>query len=288
MRTNLSFLFFLSMAVCLSRSVVAFVLLPTASNSLQSQRISCHDKIFYQSRTSSSSDNDTIDSPVLQQLYPKLLEYQQIYGHVNIPLGSKEGKQCQTLRRLHIQQKLSQRDVTLLQSLNFTFSSLEDVYLTHDFEDLYQRLERYYQTHDPMDTGPPKKYAADPELGAWVTGIRRLGKTGLTDPSHAQRLDALNFQWKSKRQCGSAFMTYYRELQERLHNSQEKEEEEEVWKDPTVQKWVRAQQEQAKKGNLSETRKHYMQRLLQTIMKTTEEHDDFNDHAWMDFVFPES
>lgn len=203
-----------------------------------------------------------IDSPVLQNVFPALLQHCRIYGHPNIPLGSTAGRHCETLRRLQIQQKLSTRDVALLQEqVGFRFYSLEQVYETANFEELLERLEAYAAKHD-NDWSPPKKYAPDPELGAWVTGVRRVGREKV-DPMHAIALETRSggrFQWTSPRQCGSQFMIQYRALQERL--SETKDKNKAVWNDPTVRQWVRAQQEAAKRGTLSETRKHYMAQLL--------------------------
>lgn len=206
-----------------------------------------------------SDPSKQFTSLVLQQVYPALVQHTKEHGHPNIPLGSKEGKQCQTLRRLHIQQKLTDFEMEILTSMGFRWHSLEDVYRTADFDDLYQRLLLYYQQHGTFD--PPKKYAADPELGAWVTGIRRLGPQQLSSEQHYAALNALpepGFRWVSTRTCGSAFMKQYREIQSRL----EEKKDNDVWNDQAVQKWVKAQQLAVGRGDLSETRQHYMEQLL--------------------------
>jgi hypothetical protein len=197
-----------------------------------------------------------VDShPVVSQVYPALLSHKEVYGHPNIPLGSKEGKQCETLRRLHIQGKLSDDLVDLLTKLGFRWHSLEDVYETCNFDDLYQRLIEY--SKETGNLSPPKKFPADPELGAWVTGIRRLGHDKVL-PAHAERLNAIGFEWTSPRKCGSAFMEQYREIQARLTDG-----EADIWdSDVRVQRWVKAQQEACARGALTETRKHYMATLL--------------------------
>jgi Helicase associated domain len=215
----------------------------------------------------SSSNNiatvalDGIVSPVLKQVYPALLQHVKEYGHPNIPLGSVAGKQCKALRRLHTQQKLVESDVALLDELNFYWHSLEDVYELQkdEFDDLLARLEAYGRANHG-NLSPPKKYAADPELGAWVTALRRLHTVpGAIDPSHVQRLNDLHFEWISPRQCGSKFMQMYRTIQERLAQSDD-DDDNHVWEDPAVYNWVYAQQEQV--HSLSETRKHYLAQLI--------------------------
>jgi len=207
---------------------------------------------MFLSTSNEENSPSSIQSPVLRQVYPALLEHKRQYGNPNIPLGTSEGRQCQTLRRLHIQQKLTDDEVLLLENLGFLFHSLEQVYETGDFDDLYQRLLKYLQ--ETGDVSPPKKYPADPELGAWVTGIRRLGPNKV-QPEHVDKLNDISFQWTSNRKCGSAFMKQYRQIQERLAA-----EGDSVLEDADIQKWIQAQREAAPR--MSETRKHYMERLL--------------------------
>lgn len=207
--------------------------------------------------------NDVLDtslpaivSPVLSQLYPELLQYKKEYGHANIPLGSEAGRKCNTLRRLRIQEKLSSSDIDLLDSLQFTWHSFEDVYIQQKehFDDFIRRL-REYSAANEGDLSPPKKYPADPELGAWVTAVRRLYGTGEVDASHVQILDEMGFQWNSPRKCGSKFMQQYRSIQERLKSG---EKTSVLLSDPSIESWVKAQQQ----ANLSETRKHYMTQIF--------------------------
>jgi len=202
----------------------------------------------------------TIVSPVLQQVYPHMLAYRQQYGHVNIPLP--QGRPLVTLRRLRTQNKLADSDIALLDALNFTWHSLEDVYAQNRdrFEEFVARLQQYTLENNG-DVSPPKKYPADPELGAWVTGVRRLYVTGEVDPEHVAALNQLNFQWTSPRQCGSQFMLKYREIQERLLAADDDDQQQdEIWRDPTVVHWIKAVQKQHEA--LSTTRQHYLAQLL--------------------------
>jgi len=198
-------------------------------------------------------ENLIITSPVLQQVYPEILKYMEQYGHPNIPLGSKEGRSCQVLRRLHIQNKLTPEEVEWLDSLGFAWHSMEDVYKYADFDELFQRLIDYEARHPESNFQIPKKCKEDPELGAWVTGIRRLGPDGV-NPEHERRLNSIGFVWKSTRKCGSKFMEQYRLLTERV----EQEGREKVMMEEKTIKWIQAQQEALKRGSLSQTRVHYM------------------------------
>jgi hypothetical protein len=197
-----------------------------------------------------------IVSPVLQQVYPDLVQYTKQYGHPNIPLGCEAGRQCNTLRRLRIQEKLVDSDIELLNSLHFTWHSFEDVYVQQKeyFDDFVLRLKEYSNANNG-DLSPPKKYPADPELGAWVTAVRRLYMVDAVDVSHVAVLNALGFQWHSPRKCGSKFMQQYRTIQERLRSG---EDVSIILNEPHITTWVKAQQ----LANLSETRKHYMTQII--------------------------
>jgi hypothetical protein len=202
----------------------------------------------------SNKKEEDIQSPVLQSVWPDMLRHIHDHGHPNIPLGNAAGRNCQTLRRLRVQNKLVESDIKRLTAAGFTWHSLEDVYQQEKdrFEEFVDRLTEYAATHDG-DLSPAKKYVKDPELGAWVTGLRRLGPDRV-DPKHAATLNDLGFSWTSPRACGSAFMKQYRGVRDRLAK------DESVWEDATVQRWVRAQQEAA--DRMTETRKHYMEQLL--------------------------
>ena len=81
-----------------------------------------------------------IQSPVLKQVYPALLEHISQFGNPNIPLGNSNGKKCKVLRRLAFQKVLTEEEIDLLTSLGFRFNSLEDVYEEADFDECLGRL----------------------------------------------------------------------------------------------------------------------------------------------------
>lgn len=198
-----------------------------------------------------------IQSPVLKQVYPALMKHKEEYGNPNIPLGTSEGRQCQTLRRLQTQQKLSDEEVALLQDMGFRFHSLEDVYHEVDFEEMFQRLVSYKDEYSQEGYQIPKKFARDPELGAWVTGLRRLGPSQVLD-KHADSLNDVGFVWKSNRNCGSAFMQQFRDIRDRV----QKEGTGILRTDESIQTWLQAQRDADRRGKLSETRNHYMVQLF--------------------------
>jgi Helicase associated domain len=210
--------------------------------------------------------------PVLRQLVPHLRRHQETFGNANIPLGSSSvgGRQCATLRRLRVQGRLNdEHDIQYMNDHfpSFIWHSLEDVYEQHDFEPLFERLLAYGD-----DYSPPKKYPTDPELGAWVTALRRLYRIGdRVDPVHVQRLNDIGFAWTTPRQCGSQFMIRYRQVVAQYGNSGGgggndndgrfglSQQQDVVFDANTVQ-WIRAQQRVHE--TLSPTRQQYLRQLL--------------------------
>lgn len=196
-------------------------------------------------------------SPVLKQNCGLLLEWEKKYGHPNIPLKNDGGNACQVLRRLRVQNKLTEEEVEWLEEIGFRFHSLEDVYRFADFDTLLERLLGYEEAHPNNNFQVPKKCPEDPELGAWVTGIRRLGKEGV-NPDHERRLSDINFVWVSTRKCGSKFMKQYREWVKEV----ELRGIDAVMEEPNTISWIVAQQVALKRGSLSQTRVQYMGQLF--------------------------
>ena len=217
------------------------------------------------SSASSTENADVITTPQLRKALPAMMENFQQYGHCNVPLGSSAGRQVQLVRRMHIQKKLTDSEIEWLKEHNFIFHSLEDLYHEVDFDELFDRLERYQGLHGNTDI--KKKHKEDPELGAWVTGLRRLGPSQV-QLHHVERLDRIHFNWVSTRKCGSKFMQQYRSIQQQLQ--QDGSSPQEVWSNEENQKWIRAQREAYARSTLSETRQHFLQQLLG---------DDWNDEG---------
>lgn len=203
----------------------------------------------------------SIRSPVLAQVYQALVSHNEKYGNPNIPLGSADGKRCKTLRRLHFQGKLSEDDVALLNGMGFRFHSFEDVYTECDFGEMLEKLMEY---HDEFQTFQiPKKYEPDPELGVWVTMLRRLYLTDDLPQDQLDKMNAVNFEWISTRKCGSTFMSRYREVLTQLTDAVDAGEDisQLMSEDEELRKWISAQQSAYENGKLSESRVQYMNDL---------------------------
>ncbi|KAL3787024.1 hypothetical protein HJC23_010641 [Cyclotella cryptica] len=219
---------------------------------------------------SSSPSNDVnepsilptvVTSPVLTAVYPALLAHISTHGHPNIPLGSADGKRCKTLRRLAFQNKITTDEMTHLTELGFRFHSLEDVYHECDFDEMMVKLRTYHEEFGTFQI--PKKYEEDPELGAWVTMVRRLYRTGELPLDQVEKMEEIQFEWVSTRKCGSSFMSRYREVLERLNGAVEDglEVEDVLSEEEELRKWIYAQKCAYENGKLSDSRIQYMNDL---------------------------
>mmetsp|Transcript_271 Transcript_271/g.367 ORF Transcript_271/g.367 Transcript_271/m.367 type:complete len:301 (-) Transcript_271:223-1125(-) len=233
------------------------------------------------SKSSNDPNNENIPSfietIVLQQVYPAMMKHIEEYGNPNIPLGTTDGKKCKTLRRMAFQNKLTEKEMELLEGMSFRLNNLEDVYEEADFDECLERLLKYEKEFG-TNYQIPKKYKPDPELGAWVTMIRRIGRDDIEE-ERRNKLDQINFAWISTRKCGSVFMSSYRTIKGRLEeccnipsSSSVKEgstkievidheKHSNILKEEKVAQWIKAQKLAADLGNLSEHRCEYMDSL---------------------------
>ena len=214
-------------------------------------------KLREEQRTEILELQERFHSPVLINHCADMIHWKEKYGHPNIPLKYDGGNACQILRRLHMQKKLKDVEIEWLNEIGFRFHSLEDVYRFADFDTMMDRLLAYEAAHPNNNFQVPKKCPEDPELGAWVTGIRRLGKDGV-NPDHERRLCEVDFVWKSARKCGSKFMNQWREWRKQV----ELRGVEAVLDEPDTRAWIQAQQLALKRGTLSQTRVQYMGQLF--------------------------
>lgn len=199
------------------------------------------------------------DHPLLAETLPYMIDFFKEYGHSNVPLGNVHGKRCSTLRRLHHAGSLSPTDHAILTELKFQFEPFTFDPETVDFASLLGRLLEYNDC-----TGAnfqiPKKYAPDPQLGAFVAYIRRLGPDGV-DPSWAEALASVKFVWKSTRKCGSSFMVNWRRVAEKYEKRSVVENVEEITVDEKDLRWFRSQADLFLLGKLKEERVKYMDQL---------------------------
>lgn len=209
---------------------------------------------------------DIISSVVLRQAYPAMKKHMELFGNPNIPLGSTDGRRCKTIRRLQFEGKLKPEEVTLLEDIGFRFNSFEDVYNEADFDEILSKLIAYENEHK-NNYQIPKKYAPDPELGAWVTMARRLGPNKV-ESKRRDILNSIGFSWISQRKCGSTFMTNYRALRKRLDDGENMKSI--TTADETIVKWLISVRKAYETGNLGETRVEYLDNLPGLNWRTVE------------------
>lgn len=194
----------------------------------------------------------------------ELEAYRAQWGNADAPLNTPLGRWCATQRRLYAKDKgaLSAERVQSLNDLGFSWTSPSDVDDPLgeglDWEDLCNRLANYCAEHEG-DADVPKKYKPDPVLGGWVAAVRR-NPASLGEARIAQ-LNDLGFLWKSKRQCGSAFMKSYRELCAFHAEHGHVRVDEILGEGHELARWCVAVRRQLREGSLSPKRVAYLREL---------------------------
>jgi len=247
-----------------------FITLTTASSSSSLLNVASNFPFDKSNNNNSEIDaHRNIKNVVLQWVYPRLVEWKERYGTPNIPLNTEGGKACQILRNMHIQQKLSANEVEILEKLGFKFElQYEDLYWEANFDDMFSKLltQRYYtrtnnnNNSDIFGTSETAEVVTvmaddiDPELEAWVKGIRRLGKDRI-QPEHALRLTYIGFQWAEKEE--SRFRLRYDDIKHNIELYGKA-----YLQKPEVQGWISKQRSKRIMYKLSDKKYRYMIELL--------------------------
>ena len=142
-----------------------------------------------------------------QKRLSQLAEFKQRVGHLDVPLDSATrsvdtpkglGGWVYRQRLRKAEARLDTQEEQALSEVGFRWQFDVDEL---DWDDMSRRLGQYYLLHG--NTVVPKKYEADPLLGAWVCACRRKadplmngGRTALSLERIAQ-LDAIGFSWCS-------------------------------------------------------------------------------------------
>jgi len=198
---------------------------------------------------------------VFSKRFLELAAFKDRFGHCDVPLGSasqsKEipmglGKWVYAQRKRKADGQLKPEEEAALTSLSFRWK-LEPEEL--DAAEMIDRLLKYKASNGDMLV--PKKYEADPLLGAWVAMVRRQadpllnGGASVIPADTRKQLDDIGFSWEPARRCGSGFMTGFR-----------------VWSEakmaglPTPdESWCQQQRQARSQGKLSDQRISYLNKF---------------------------
>ena len=163
-------------------------------------------------------------------------------GHADVPLKSALGRWVYTQRRRKEANTIQAAEADALDALGFRWRlDPNDVPWTEHFD----RLLEYRRLHGVCNV--PKKYVADPLLGAWVAQCRRVNAKLPADVRSA--LDDAGFDWAppSSARCGSKFMQGFRAYRDAVASGA-----------PVDEKWCSAQRAARDKGQLTELRIEYL------------------------------
>lgn len=138
----------------------------------------------------------------------ELARYEAAHGHASPPLNTPLGRWVATQRRRRCEGSLPAREAAALETMRSWAWRLEPSDLP--FDEASARLRGYVELHG--DALVPKKYEADPLLGAWVAAVRR--RPDRLSAAERSELETLGFAWTAARACGSQFMVGLRAYKE--------------------------------------------------------------------------
>jgi len=196
---------------------------------------------------------------VWQDRVSELQGYAAMWGNADPPANTGLGKWCILQRRMHAANRLSKSGVEDLERLNFSWvapSSLDSPDDSIEFwSDMCSRFAAYREEHG--DGQVPKKFQPDPTLGGWVAAVRR--RREMLGLSRVSQLDSLGFEWKSTRQCGSAFMQSFRQLREFWEVHGHTEVDAVLGTGSELARWCDVQRAAKTKGMLPDKRLAYLE-----------------------------
>lgn len=190
----------------------------------------------------------------------ELAAFKERVGHADVPLGSTSsskltptglGQWVYAQRKRKADGKLDPAEKVALDALEISW---QDPSETKDLEwdEMIRRLMEYKKSNG--DCFVPKKYEADPKLGAWVASVRRdadpllNGGVPILADHLREELDAIGFSWQPKKRCGSAFMKGFRAWSEAKLTGKPAPDE----------KWCDTIRQTRRQGKLSDQRVAYL------------------------------
>jgi hypothetical protein len=126
------------------------------------------------------------------------------------------------------------------------------------WEDMFGKLVEYKKKHGTCLV--PNRYAADRQLGSWVSTQRRKYKDNSLSRERQERLNELGFAWATKNPLRVPWMIRYQQLSEFF----EKHGHSKVpmnYRDKSLANWVSAQRQDRKNDSLSQERIDLLNRV---------------------------
>ena len=122
----------------------------------------------------------------------ELQAFKKDHGHCNVPAAYKDNPQLArwvvTQRNNYKQGKLEDEYIRGLEALGFTWDFHAQLW-----EERFSQLLAFKKAHDHCNV--PATYKDNPQLGAWVSRLRKDYKKGKLENRYISRLDALGFTW---------------------------------------------------------------------------------------------
>jgi len=185
-------------------------------------------------------------------MYRKLIEYKNEHsGSTNVPQNCDKypqlGKWVTTQRSTYKKKRMLADRIRLLNKIEFEW-------WTHrkSWDVMYERLLVYKRNHQDS-TDVPRRYDADPQLGAWVGTNRQQRKKGILSQDRIDALDKIDFDWGNQTRPTSKL--FWDEMYRRLIKYREERGHTRVpiksKTDPQLGGWVGTQRRKYKNKKIS-------------------------------------
>lgn len=132
------------------------------------------------------------------EMYEVAKKYYEEHGDLNVPHryefeGKKLNSWIQDKRKAYKKGRLSEEQITLLESIGMTWDS--DQYYDSKYQKKFEQAKQYYESYG--DLLIPRKGETE-SLGYWIKGLRKKYSEGLLTDEQIKELESIGMIWDVK------------------------------------------------------------------------------------------
>jgi len=193
-----------------------------------------------------------------EQMYLKLKEFRQTYGHCQVPQNWEHDKTLANWvgvqRRLYAANKLRPDRETKLNKINFIwhFSAVYDA----QWQQCYEALKKFCQEH-----GHCRVPGSNKQLTSWIENQRTAKKNKTLLAERETQLNEINFIWSFKAIKTNSWNEKYQQLKAFKQNYGHCFVPVKYKENPSLGNWVASQRKLEAMGQLAEDKKQWLTQL---------------------------
>ena len=152
-----------------------------------------------------------------EQRLADLSAFKAAHGHCNVPSGYEEDPSLAVwvfnCRRQRKQGKLDAARVERLDAIGFAWAVRTRRFVARDWDAMVAQLEAFRSEHGHSNV--PNAWPRNPELAAWLHGVRCNRRSGRLDALRMRQLDVLGVVWEPQQTRWETFVAALAEYRER-------------------------------------------------------------------------